>query len=471
MLHNLRSPLVLLLGMLAMLLLAPHARAQVASTEPFYAVVTTEGTLLRSNPTPAHYPVAKLKNGQMLRVDGENREWARVTYPAGVPALVPADAVQVDTATRTATLTAPTQLKAFNMNTGLPGSWKPLLEQPLEPGTKLALIDLEPADDTRGGRAFKVVPPEAARAYVQTSFIRRATPEEVSAYLAQTRGPGEEPAAEQPAEPEQPRPAPERPVPTEVVPTPAPAETPLTEPMAPPAAPGAQPLPPAGEAPEETVIDQSQRVPGEAEQADEPEEPAGPRPATVEELEEAYAQITTQPVEQAELTELMAEYERSLASLDDSPYNRRLRARLQQRLDLLKIRADLQAQMRRLAEQRQVLSEDERRLAARLQEVDRTRQYTIVGRLSASTLYDGERLPLMYRIQSVGGTPRTLGYIRPEPGMKLDAKLGQVVGVVGEAAIDPALRLNVVNARRVDILQATDPAGEPAPAASPAQGN
>lgn len=436
-------------------LLGFGAQAQIADGEPYVAVVTTEGTLLRSNPTAAHYPVAKLRTGQVLRVMGQSGDWASVAYPAGVAAFAPADAVTINAEAGTATVVTPTQLKAVNMNTGLPGSWKPLLGEPLPAGTVLKLADPEPADDTRGGRAYRVVPPPGARAFVQASFLRRATPEEAAALQEPT------PEAEEPEEPAaepQPEAAPEEPA------AQPPAGESLTEPMVPPGQPTpgerpAQPTPapverPAAPQPEQpteapTVIDQS----GRPVVAD-----AGAirsRAATMEELEAAFEAVSKQPVEDAELGELMAEYQRTMAGLDDSPYNVRLKQRLQQRLDLLKIRADLQAALRQAAERRERLAQDQQRVSLRLAEVERARAYTIVGRLSASTLYDGVRLPLMFRIQSVGGAARTIGYIRPEPGMNLDQKLGQIVGVVGESAIDPSLRLNVINARRVDVLEPT----------------
>ena len=49
--------------------------------------------------------------------------------------------------------------------------------------------------------------------------------------------------------------------------------------------------------------------------------------------------------------------------------------------------------------------------------------------------------------------PRTLGYIKPDPRFALDGKLGQIVGVIGEASVDKDLKLNVITPVRVDLLQ------------------
>ena len=48
-------------------------------------------------------------------------------------------------------------------------------------------------------------------------------------------------------------------------------------------------------------------------------------------------------------------------------------------------------------------------LEAKVAEVSKTRLYLVIGRLHGSSVYDGKQLPLMYRIQTVSGAPRTLG--------------------------------------------------------------
>jgi hypothetical protein len=139
------------------------------------------------------------------------------------------------------------------------------------------------------------------------------------------------------------------------------------------------------------------------------------------------------------------------------------------RLDWLKVQADLQSELRKFSQTQQNITQQDKSLAAKLAEVDRTRQYAIVGRLSASTIYDGKRLPRMYRIQAVGGpAPRTLGYLKPDEKLNIDAKLGQVVGVVGEGRVDPTLHCNIITPLRVDTLEPANltPAPDAAPTAT-----
>jgi hypothetical protein len=71
----------------------------------------------------------------------------------------------------------------------------------------------------------------------------------------------------------------------------------------------------------------------------------------------------------------------------------------------------------------------------------------------------------MYRIESAdSGMTRTVGYIVPTDGLDVLANIGRVVGVVGEARYDEALRVNVVAATRLDNLGVKR--GEPAPAST-----
>jgi hypothetical protein len=404
-------------------------------------VVNVDEAMLRCGSGDLMYPVASLRRGQVLRVDGEGQGWARVSYPAGSAAFVAADMVQVDPATRTATLTRPSRLKAFNQSTGLRGSWKDVLDEPLPAGTRLMVLDAEPTADGRGNSAWRIAPPENAPAFIPLSVLRRATPEEVQLAANAPRMPTLPPVSPQARNPQSTTP-PAMPEPSTVV-----------------------ERWPAGAAPGssaslvEPIVPPAQGAPGAASTAEATPVPA-PRtlvlpPSPYERLEAAFEAVRTESPDTAEFSELLAEFQRALTTLDDSPASQGIRGRLNQRIEYLKLRADLQAKKRQIAATEQALSVDDRLLAEKLSEVDRTRQYTIVGRLSASTIYDGQRLPLMYRIQSVGGgSSRTLAYVRPSEALNIDSRLGQVVGVVGESTLDPSLRLTVITPLRVDALEA-----------------
>jgi hypothetical protein len=157
----------------------------------------------------------------------------------------------------------------------------------------------------------------------------------------------------------------------------------------------------------------------------------------------------------------MSEIQAEMDKLDDSPNSAMIRRRLDQRLDYLRLSMDIQAKRRQFAETQAGWSEHDKVIKQRMDDVARARQYTLVGRLSASTIYDGKRMPMMYRVQTVGGpAPRTLAYLKPDPKLGIDAKLGEVVGVLGNAQMDPTLRINIITPQRVDTLE---PAEIPAP--------
>ena len=79
--------------------------------------------------------------------------------------------------------------------------------------------------------------------------------------------------------------------------------------------------------------------------------------------------------------------------------------------------------------------------------------YDVVGRLNASQVYDGKRLPLLYRIQAPSGG-RTIGYVHAMKDMNLTAMLGHLVGIVGTKNYDAGYRLMIVTPKRIDILTA-----------------
>lgn len=425
---------------------APAALGQTTSVvpvTPYWAVVSAEETMLRSGAGDMMYPIVRISKAQMLRVDGEatdpkGKNWARVTYPETAFVFIPADALQAEPSGKSGMLTKPTQPKAPNMVTGLQGSWASAGSTALPPGSKLAIVGNEQSADGKV-TAYRVAAPEMARAFIAGNTLRRATPEEIAAAAkGATATPGTATAAI-PVAPTQPGTTSPRPA------------TDLTQPMQP----GSS-----------QIASQPTANPATPDPATQPlqiaQTPVKAEPSPYERLESALETLRQQPIEQAEVTELMNEFQAEIARLDNSPASRGIKARLNQRVEYLRILTDIQAQRRALAESEAHLSLEDKKLAERLAEVDRTRQYTIVGRLSASTLYDGQRLPLMYRVQTVGGAaPRTLAYIKPDEKLALSGKLGALVGVIGESRVDPALKLNIITPLRVEILEASEPQPQP----------
>lgn len=77
--------------------------------------------------------------------------------------------------------------------------------------------------------------------------------------------------------------------------------------------------------------------------------------------------------------------------------------------------------------------------------------YQAVGILVSSTIYDGKRLPKLFRLRDQI-TGRTIGYIAPSEDFDLAEMIGKVVGIKGERSYDGTLRLNVFKPEKIDIL-------------------
>lgn len=175
--------------------------------------------------------------------------------------------------------------------------------------------------------------------------------------------------------------------------------------------------------------------------------------ARIKELDQAFDRVNAQPLGEAEYETLIAEYERTIQTLSGQ-LSPRQRALLEQRLNILKFRKDLRQQQLALLNESSTTQQQNQQVLQNVAQVEATRVYSIVGQLQPSTVYNGQTLPLMYRIQSVGtSVPRTLGYIKPDPKFALDSKLGQIVGVIGESSVDRELKLNVITPVRIDLLQ------------------
>ncbi|MEO0587016.1 MAG: hypothetical protein AAF078_05195 [Planctomycetota bacterium] len=79
--------------------------------------------------------------------------------------------------------------------------------------------------------------------------------------------------------------------------------------------------------------------------------------------------------------------------------------------------------------------------------------YDAVGRLLASSVYNGASLPLMFRLVEPS-SGRTVAYVKPGLIEDSRAMLGRIVGVLGPMRYDPVLKLNVV---QLETIEALDP--------------
>lgn len=431
----------------------PSASTLAAQAEPFYIVVTADKAPLRCADSEQHYSIAELAMGTVLLCDEQPGNWMRVAYPPTVGVFVRAQEATVNG--DSVKLSKDTTLKAASLVSGFAGSWKSVLAESLPAGTTLKLI--EPTVDANGTVvAYRVVPPPQARAWVSNQLVRRATDAEVESYTKDKGAIAIEGAVEWVKKADSVAPV------TPAVPTKAAEGTPSPNATPEATTPGAQDTTPTtitGNNPEGVKTD-----PTKVETVD----PAKRLVASVENLEASFKAVLKEPIATAEYGELKAEFERTIAdwnaqksSLKDDFAIRKheyVQKQLERRLQWLTIAIDSRERAARQQSERVMLDQGQIALAQRLQEFEASRVYQMIGTLRASTLYDGKRLPRMFRVESVGGVPHTIGYVKPDAKRNLDVLVGRIVGIIGDTQMDRTLNVQLITPTRIDELK--DAAGQ-----------
>jgi hypothetical protein len=457
--HPIAALALAAVALLATMLAAP-AQAQTRDVEPYFVTVTADESLLRAGNLRSYYPIATLKPGTVLRVTGESDRWLRVEYPKGLLALVRADHATLNEADGMVTLSRSGALKALSdTRYGIDGSFRDV-QGPETPATT-RLKHHRTETSTRGQVFYVVDAPKGAAGFIETDQTRRAIPSEVQAYQS---------SHEQESD--------TQPVQTEPVPTPTQAQPDNEGPVPTPAEQEQTPRRPAGTDSERTVMEPMRIEPApiatpdlapiqtpnqtptqDATPAETPQRPGAALDAmpSLEALSAAFDAVHRQDTLAAEVDELVAAFERVLANTPATTDNESTRAWLTQRLTLLDIRKQLQKSLQDVAAARARLAEGNEQSAQAMEQLQASAIYDYVGKLEKSAVYNGNRLPLMYRLVSIGdGAPRTLGYIEPKEGLDLDRKLGVLVGVSGGGSQRADLRLSTIDASSVVVLRSEE---------------
>jgi hypothetical protein len=165
-----------------------------------------------------------------------------------------------------------------------------------------------------------------------------------------------------------------------------------------------------------------------------------------------WKRVAKEPVETAELEQLR---ERFLALAEDANTPRSEAIASTRRAEQIAMRIDVQKGLLEIAALRQKANASMDGVA-NLELAMKTRQpWDAVGRLNASSIYNGERLPLLYRLQDQG-TGQTIAYILPTPEFDLPSMLGLLIGVKGPIRYDDSLRLNTIAPTQIGPLTARD---------------
>jgi hypothetical protein len=297
---------------------------------------------------------------------------------------------------------------------------------------------------------YLVPAPAQARGYVKSDQVRRATAEE-SAAAAPTKPATDtnKPEAAKPTTTPENKPADTQPTDTTQQAA-KPETTPATT----------TPTNPAAVTPEPTATPAVAATPVDA-----------PKLKAIKDLETLrtlFNSTMQKGGNEEEIRTVMAEFDRTTASLGSTEEDQRVRQALASRKEALELRLEVFEAAKKIREASSSWNDKELKLREYVDDIERQSIYTIVGRILPSTVYDGRRgMPLMYRIESAdSSSTRTLGYVVPREGVDLLSVSGKVVGIVGESRMDEALRLNLVAARRVTVLNPTTaprPSVEPTP--------
>lgn len=438
----------------AVVLLAGSASADIKSVQPHFVVVAKDGAAMRCSNAPIYYPVRTLKTGDVLRIDGEGGGWIRAEYPSGTRAYVKADEGSFDAAGGMLKLVKASKLMAANELGARP--WWYLLDADLPAG-----MTFSPAEPIRAAdgmvEGWLVPAPAQARGYVRAEHIRPATPDEAASYGAPLAAkPAPKAVEPKPTETkifesrvvEAPKPV--TPAPTEEIIVVTPVET---SPVA--AAPSQATTP---------VLETLTTV---------KPAPTPTTPAKVELtrriddlnlLRDMFDRVMRRAEDEAELATVVSEFNRKIDTLATSGDEGKIRFALEQRREALHLRQEI-LETRRKMQDTSAADERFRMVRSAVEDARKQAIYTIVGRILPSTVYDGKRgMPLMYRVESADfSSTRTIGYVLPRDGVDLLPKMGKIVGIVGDAKLDPALTLYLVAPMRVDELQVVGGRLEPIP--------
>jgi hypothetical protein len=169
---------------------------------------------------------------------------------------------------------------------------------------------------------------------------------------------------------------------------------------------------------------------------------------TLDQAEAAWGDIKTKDPDESEIEDLQLIY-MAIATRDSSDEATKRIAEL--RIRQLELQRQVKERIRRLESVKSRNTADKTRMNNAQVLIEARAAYDAVGRLNASRIYDGKRLPQLYRLQAPAGG-RTIGYIRPSETLDMIPMLGRLVGIVGSKDYDAGYRLLIITPKRLDIL-------------------
>ena len=384
-----------------------------AQEVPFTGVVSQNQTDVRAGAADRFYRVGELNKGRFVQIDEVISGWNKVVPPKGVFSYISKAFVDAKGDGSAGVVnTDASKVYAADVN-GPAGSYR--VQVLLNEGDGVQIVAEE-------GSHYKIVAPLGAYVYLPPGSVRRALSMETAAAL--------EPDPPAPAEPEptEPEPVVEPVEPAEPVapvmveqPVPAPADEPAVEPL-------------TDDQAEQDLADML------AGKTSEPQ-PAVVAPSLAE-LEAQMVPLFALPLEEQPLDDMISKYQ---AIQNEEGLSKTDRHIVATRLAALKHNRQIAEGLAEIAKATEPVEPAE----ASAPQV----HYDAVGRLLASSIYDGKTLPRMYRLIDPA-TGKAVAYVRPKGPINTTRFLGRLVGVKGELAYDPSLKLKVIHVKQMDILKA-----------------
>ena len=469
---------------------APQAGASVASSATdgtnasYWAVITGNAVNVRSGPSAqSAYAFGKLKQGDVVHVLKEEYGWARVQTQGNafgdVCAFVPADRRVTLSADRTtATISARTELRAPNVEAGSSPdkSWKQIGFA--DAGTTLTVLGTA---DGEKESVYKVKVPATAEAWINMQFLRRASDAETASATTAAATTASTPAATTIAA--APAYAASSPSATATDTATAGVVTPVNQPNA--GAPAPTPVTPdfgaSSGASSGAVAGGSPAIPPllgpkpvNASTTTTETTPAGTvtvttttttrttkpttKPAwtssrtTLDGLERQFNTVRAEPEASAEYAALKAEYEKLAAESSAAGSVKGVANTRAQQISYLLEAQTATEEMRRTKASHEA---NKKGIADLILNIQRRADFTAIGILNASTVYDGQQLPELCRICDPM-TSATIAYVEPNADIAMAPMIGTLVGVKGGKQFDPALRLTVISPLSIDMLTQRD---------------
>jgi hypothetical protein len=436
--------------------LAQQPPAAAAPTNPddkllYIGAIAADNVYVRSGQGDSYYPFFKLNRGDLVKVTEEKFGYVRVT--AVGPAFRDAygyikhpkndnSKLRLSPDNKTATTLGRVDILAPNLDLAAQpkDSWKTLVRLPADQA--VSVIEMkEMGDDV----IYKVSLPASASGWISAQFVPRASAEDAEMFKQILAGKIESPKPTA------------TPTPSETLRAQDAAERPKTGDAAqPPAVAGTDPA--ATQQPDaspETTPPDSLATAAPEEASTQPEQPREP---TLEDLEQRFDQLRKEPIETAEVMPLRELY---VELAERHPNDRRISRACEARAAQLAIWSELQAKRQEVMAARDKMKATADETDAARATLERSAEYTAVGRIASSTIYDGASLPKLFRIQDPA-TGRTIAYLKPDADYTLANRIDVIVGIVGDKTYDESLRLNIITPRRIETLspeKASTPAG------------